>query len=76
MCSKGDKEYVVIAVADRSLVGYRTTRKEAEALQSVYPNRRTEIYTERTDCQECDECSTFCDVCGSWYWDEEPCEFH
>ncbi len=76
MCSKGDKEYVVIAVADRSLVGYRATLEEAEALQSEYPNRRTEIQTERTDCQECDECSTFCGVCGSWCWDEEPCEFH
>lgn len=27
-------------------------------------------------CGECNECSIFCDVCGIWYGDEDPCEFH
>lgn len=27
-------------------------------------------------CGECNECSTFCDVCGHRYLDDEPCELH
>ena len=27
-------------------------------------------------CQECIECSHWCDVCGFWYSPDEPCEFH
>ncbi len=27
-------------------------------------------------CHECNSCSHFCEVCGSWYSNEEPCEFH
>ncbi len=27
-------------------------------------------------CGECNECSTYCDVCAAWYWDEEPCGDH
>lgn len=27
-------------------------------------------------CGECESCSVFCDVCGTWYWDEDPCELH
>ena len=28
------------------------------------------------DCLECHVCSTYCDVCGAWYWKEEPCIYH
>ena len=28
------------------------------------------------DCLECSRCSTYCDVCGAWYWNEEPCLYH
>ena len=28
------------------------------------------------DCLECSRCSTYCDVCGAWYWNEEPCIYH
>jgi len=40
-------------------------------------NKITEQVCEEEDpCAECNECSTHCDVCGVWYWKDEPCEFH
>lgn len=27
-------------------------------------------------CGECVECSVFCDVCGAWHYNDEPCESH
>ena len=27
-------------------------------------------------CGECNDCSTFCDVCGSWYYADNPCRQH
>ncbi len=27
-------------------------------------------------CGECNECSTYCDVCATWYYSDEPCEHH
>ena len=27
-------------------------------------------------CGECIECSTYCDVCGTWYYKDDPCGFH
>lgn len=32
--------------------------------------------TQIEECGECNKCSTFCDVCGSWYPDHEPCDIH
>jgi len=27
-------------------------------------------------CGECEECSVFCDVCGTWYYIQDMCELH
>lgn len=43
--------------------------------------KKPEIWIDCADqpedpCGECNVCSTHCDVCGTWYWNDEPCELH
>lgn len=74
MCSNGETEYGL-----RELLTNRTRSfsSKAEALKvQENHNCTSELTAHQLDCGECNECSTFCDVCGSWYSDEEPCEFH
>ena len=32
--------------------------------------------SEGETCEQCNECATFCDVCGFWYPDPNPCRYH
>ena len=40
------------------------------------PERNECPNEDEEDCCECLKCSSFCDVCGSWYHKEDPCEYH
>lgn len=75
MCKNGNTEFGVITLLGRRLIGYASTYPEAKKIQDASA-RITRIEESKTDCGECIHCSTYCDVCASWYHDEEPCELH
>ena len=43
---------------------------------NTHVNKPEPVCGEEESCGECNECSRWCDVCGIWYCEDEPCEFH
>jgi len=40
------------------------------------PQEIEDSCVEEDPCGECHNCSYYCDVCGKWFWKDEPCELH
>ena len=73
--------YRVIGIYSSYEQALRACGKHAETnkvVGAVYDVEVVQVVecAEEDPCGECNECSTFCDVCGSWFWKDEPCELH
>jgi len=70
MCKQGEMEYIVTTVKNNKTWYFDSLQKTKNFMQMLF-NEEMVIEEVQLDCQECNECSTYCDVCAAWYWNED-----